>query len=122
VTNSDNLISGVNLSFNGALAPPGATGLAEVVESVDTNMTYPYGQLTVEVTPTSSVLATNLAINPPQPSLNLDKDVITYSIGLSFASISQIDQSFMQVPEPSTITLAAAGLLTGLVLIRRRRR
>ena len=108
VTNSDNLISGANLSFNGVVV--GSGGLAEVTESVYTNMNYLYGQMDVAVTPSSSLLSTNMVIDPPQAQLNLDKDVINYAIQLSYSSISTINQSFVQVPEPSTIALAGAGL------------
>jgi hypothetical protein len=118
VTNSANLISGANLSFNGFEF--GSNGVAEVTETVETNQTYPYGEMTVYASPGSNVLATTLAINPPQPQLNLSKDIFTYAIDLSFASISQIDQSYMQVPEPSTMALAVAAF-TGLTLLRRRR-
>jgi hypothetical protein len=38
----------------------------------------------------------------------------------AFATISTIDQTFTQVPEPSALALAAAGF-AGLVLLRRRR-
>jgi hypothetical protein len=119
VTNSANLIAGANLSFNGVVV--GGAGLAEVTESVYTNTDYFYGQMDVATTQSTEELSTNMVINPPQAQLNLDKDVVTYAINLSYASISTINQSFVQVPEPSTITLAIAGL-TGLLMLRRRRR
>jgi hypothetical protein len=119
VTNSANLIAGANLSFNGVVV--GGAGLAEVTESVYTNTDYFYGQMDVATTQSTEELSTNMVINPPQAQLNLDKDVVTYAINLSYASISTINQSFVQVPEPSTITLAIAGL-TGLLILRRRRR
>lgn len=119
VTNSANLISGANLSFNGFEF--GSNGVAEVTEQVLTNTSDLYGQMEVYASPGSNVLSTSLAINPPQPQLNLDKDVFTYSIGLSFASISTINQSYMQVPEPSTVALVGMGLV-GVLALRRRRR
>jgi PEP-CTERM motif-containing protein len=117
VTNSDNLISGANLSFNGFEF--GSNGVATVTEAVYTNTTL-YGDMTVYASPSSNLLSTTMAIVPPQPALSIDKDVFTYAIDLSFASISTINQSFVQVPEPSTIALATAGL-TGLLLLRRRK-
>lgn len=119
VTNSENLISGANLDFNGVVV--GEAGLAEVTESVYTNMNYLYGQMDVYATPTSEVLSTNMAINPPQPELDLNKDVINYAIDLSYSSISTINQSFVQVPEPSTIALIGMGLMGLLVVYRRRK-
>jgi hypothetical protein len=117
VTNSANLISGANLSFNGFEF--GSNGVAEVTETIDTNNSL-YGDMTVYASPSSNVLATSLAIIPPQSQLELTKDVFTYAIDLSFASISTINQSYMQVPEPSTMMLAIAGL-AGLLMLRRRR-
>jgi hypothetical protein len=118
VTNSANLISAANLDFNGFEFGP--NGVAEVTEAVYTNMSYLYGDMSVYASPGSNVLSATMAINPPQPELDLNKDVFTYAIDLSYASISTINQSYEQVPEPSTIALAAAGL-TGLLLFRRRR-
>jgi hypothetical protein len=69
---------------------------------------------------TTNKLFDSLAITPPQPFLTLSKDVLLVASLPSFASISTIDQSFTQVPEPSVLALVAAGF-TGLVLLRRRR-
>ncbi len=119
VTNSSMLISQANLSFNGVVV--GGPGIAEVTEDVDTNTSYFYGQMNVYATQSSSNLTTSLGITPPQPQLNLDKDVFVYTVHLdAFSSISTINQSFAQVPEPSTIVLAVAGL-SGLLLLRRRK-
>lgn len=119
VEDSGSLISGANLSFNGAVVGPGG-GLAEVVESVYTNTGYLYGQMVVSTTETMSQLSTNMVISPPQPQLNIDKDVEDIALTLSYASISTINQSFAQVPEPSTIILVGMGLL-GVWGLRRRR-
>jgi hypothetical protein len=118
VTNSDNLISGANLSFNGFEF--GSNGVAEVTEAVYTNTSYLYGDMSVYASPSSNLLSTAMSINPPQSGLNIDKDVFTYAIDLSFASISTINQSFVQVPEPSSIVLSLVGIL-GLLSFRRRK-
>jgi hypothetical protein len=62
----------------------------------------------------------SLAIQPPQSLLTVSKDVIVEATLPAFTTISTIDQSFTQVPEPSAVALVAAGF-TGLVLLRRRR-
>ncbi|HVM61197.1 MAG TPA: PEP-CTERM sorting domain-containing protein [Verrucomicrobiae bacterium] len=122
VTNSDNLISGAGLTFNGVVVGTG-NGLAEVTEQVITNMDIgaPYGQMTVYATQSSSVLATNIPIDPPQSYLNLEKDILVDTFTITAASsISTINQYYTQVPEPSTIFLVGVGLLSGLMLRRRR--
>jgi len=120
VTNSINLISQANLAFNGVVV--NGPGLAEVVEQVFTNNAAPslYGQMFVFATQNASVLSTNLVITPPQPGLSINKDVELTAMLPAFSSISTIDQTYTQVPEPSTLAMAAAGL-AGMFLLRRRR-
>jgi hypothetical protein len=118
VTNSPNLISRANLAFNGQVTF--GTGLAEVVEQVFTNNNSLAGQMFVFASTTTNKLTDSLAIQPPQPFLTLSKDVIVVATLPAFATISTIDQTFTQVPEPSALVLVAAGF-TGLALLRRRR-
>jgi hypothetical protein len=117
VTNSPNLISAANLLFNGTVS---GTGLAEVVEQVFTNNNQFAGQMFVFASTTTNKLTDSLPITPPQPFLTLSKDVIVTASLPSFASISTIDQTFTQVPEPSVLALVAAAF-TGLALLQRRR-
>lgn len=119
VTNSPNLISVANLLFNGQVV--GGIGLAEVVEQIFTNNGSFYGQMVVFASATTNQLSAHLAIVPPQQLLTINKDVLITATLPAFSTISTIDQSFTQVPEPSTVALAAAGL-TGLLLLRRRKR
>lgn len=121
VTNPSNLISGANLSFNGVVV--GGPGLAEVVEDVYTNTGDLYGQMVVFATQSAQSLSTNMVIAPPQPFLNVDKDVLVYAISLpAFSSISTINQTYTQVavPEPSSLVLVA--MATGLGVFLRGRR
>jgi len=60
-------------------------------------------------------------INPPQPLLYINKDVELTAFFPADSSISDIYQTYTQVPEPSALALVAAGL-SGLFLLRRRKR
>ena len=117
VTNSPDLISAANLLFNGTVV---GAGLAEVTEQVFTNDNQFAGQIFVFATATTNKLFDSLAIQPPQPFLTLSKDVIVTASLPAFATISTIDQSFTQVPEPGALALVAAGF-TGVAFLRRRR-
>ena len=120
VTNSPNLISVANLGFNGQVTS--GTGLAEVVEQVFTNNPPSlYGQMSVFATMAGSQLSTNLPIIPPQSFLEINKDVELTAFLPASSSISIIDQTFTQVPEPSALVLVTAGV-SGLFLLRRRSR
>jgi PEP-CTERM motif-containing protein len=124
VTNSPNLISAANLAFNGVTVA--GTGTTEVVENVYTNNSLtPYGTMTVYYinagSSTSSQMFASLPITPPQPLLFINKDVQLTAVFPAYSSISEIYQTYTQVPEPSTFALAAAGL-SGLFLLRRRKR
>jgi hypothetical protein len=118
VTNSPDLISAANLLFNGVVTP--GAGLVQVIEQVFTN-TPPafYGQMSVFATATNNQLSASLPIVPPQTLLSINKDVRLTATLPAFSTISTIDQTFTQIPEPSTLMLAVTGL-TGLLLLRRR--
>lgn len=117
VTNSANLISAANLLFNGVVVA--GSGQAQVTEQILTNNSF-YGQMIVSATATSSVLSASLPIIPPQQFLGVSNAVSLTATVPAFSSISTIDQTFTQVPEPSALVLVAAGF-GGLALLRRRR-
>jgi hypothetical protein len=52
--------------------------------------------------------------------LDISKDVILTATLPANSSISEIDQTFTQVPEPGTLALVAVGF-SGLFLLQRRR-
>src|SRR6266404_136200 len=115
VTNSLNLISAANLLFNGVVVA--GAGTAQVTEQIFTNNTF-YGQVSVFATQTSTVSSASLAIVPPQSLLTINKNVNLTATVPAFSSISTIDQTFTQVPEPSAMVLVAAGF-GGHALLRR---
>lgn len=115
-------ISAVNLVFNGT-----ASGLAfaEVVETIQKLDGTVLGTLSVVVNPTDSlpeVYSDSLSISPPLRDIIVRKDIQVFtlpaSVGGGKASISFVDNAYVQIPEPATL-----GLLTlGLPLLLRRRR
>lgn len=118
VTNPQLLITNVHLRFNGNVI---GTGLAEVVEQVfNTNLVF-LGQLEVFRTATTNQFEDILYINPPQSKLIISKDVLLTARLVGSASISTIDQTFSQIPEPSVFVLTVFGLV-GLWSLRRRKR
>ncbi|MGD0060054.1 MAG: PEP-CTERM sorting domain-containing protein [Verrucomicrobiia bacterium] len=130
VVNSANMISGVELQVVGAAS---GLGVANVSETVSTegfgaggiaNLAVNFGANTI--TPPGG--EDNVTLSTPQCMLWITKDVIVsgdpdgYSEtnpSQDFATISIIDQTFAQIPEPSTLALLGAGL-AGLLIVRRR--
>jgi len=53
----------------------------------------------------------DLIINPPQSTLTITKDISFGIINGGFVTISQVSQSFHQVPEPTTVIAGALLLL-----------
>ena len=117
-TNFANLISGVTLAITGA---KGGAGTGNVNENAYSDI---WGGTLVQNLQAAlgGVLSTTNSIAPPLNKLWIAKDVTVDAHNggpSSFASISIIDQRFIQIPEPSTIFLAGLGLL-GVVAVKRK--
>jgi hypothetical protein len=126
VTNSFNLISGVDLSVNG-----GATGLGEA--SVSENI-YTEGigvgniaHLSANISANSATPEDYVTFSTPQALIWIEKDLSvdadpggTDCSNSNYAFISIVDQTFAQIPEPSTVALLGAGM-AGLLVLRRRK-
>lgn len=123
VTNSSNLISDIHLGITGATSGDAIGSVGEnafaggfgagLVGHVEASLPGP---------PTNSV--TNL--NYPVAELWIKKDIIVsgnfnFDNAGEYASISTIDQTFSQIPEPSTVLLVGLGLL-GAVAVNRKRK
>jgi len=131
VTNSNNLISDLHLDYTGSAS---GYGVSQVAESVFTNG-FGTGLLTsLALTETAagynpSSGQTNVTFVPPQSKLWIEKDVFVDgnlsdtpdgNSPFDIASITIIDQTFSQIPEPSTMALLGAGM-AGLLIVRRRK-
>ncbi|HUI07542.1 MAG TPA: PEP-CTERM sorting domain-containing protein [Verrucomicrobiae bacterium] len=121
VLNSANLISDAHLSFVSS-----AIGLAraDVSENIYTNGFGGDSIATLNVgNPGNSAdFSPSAAFPVPQAKIWVEKDIITHAYGSGgddSAHISIVDQTFSQVPEPSTLVLLVAGLI-GLLLVTRR--
>jgi hypothetical protein len=126
VTASGGIINMIDQTYTGSAQPAGNTFLA-VDETVSTGS---YGgpivgqsHLTAyDVTDPPAESNDQLAIVPPQPVLYVTKDIGLAAISPpgAFITISQVTQSFHQVPEPGPMLLGS--LAGGLWLWRLRRR
>ena len=124
VTNSPGaLISDVHLDFGSTV---NGVAYAEVVEDVSTNgfEGFPVYQAdvfnlsVVELKPADTVVPSS-----PQQEFWITKEIILSSQApgpTNYATISYINQTFSQIPEPSTAALCLCNL-GALVLLRRRR-
>jgi hypothetical protein len=117
VTDPHQLISDVHLGFNGVVV---GAGVASVTEQIMTNGfgTDTIAQLNVYNQGSPNPVFNDLAnLLQPREKLFIQKDIIFGGGG----SLSIIDQTFSQVPEPSTLLLVGAGC-AALVVLRRRKR
>jgi hypothetical protein len=123
VTNSSQLISDVHLDYNSVVF---GAGFSSVIEDVFTGG---FGGTLVDQIDVLNLGGTNeqlsAAANLPTPEqkIYIQKDVIFGggAVGNQNASfISIIDQTFSQVPEPSTMLLSFAGFAT-LLFVKRRK-
>jgi hypothetical protein len=130
VTNPFNLISGIDLSITGGVS---GWGDANVAESVYTNGfgAGKIASLFADINPasTSPYGEGYISFPSPQPMVWIEKDIsVSGNAGQNpgdnplgdTATISIIDQTFAQIPEPSTLFLLAAGV-AGLLVLRRRK-
>ncbi len=133
VANSADMISGVQLQVVGSAS---GLGTASVSEAVSTEGFGAGGIANLAVSyfgPNSTSFPSGgedtVTLSAPQRMIWITKDVIVsgdpdgYSEtnpSQDFATISIIDQTFAQIPEPSTLALLGAGV-AGLLVVRRRK-
>ena len=124
VLDPDNLISDAHLTFTG---DAWGAAFADIAETVYTNGFGGDSIASLSVTtsgnPADQSASSIFAV--PQTKIWVQKDVSVVAFGSEagdHAGISIIDQTFSEVPEPSTLVLLVAGLIALLLVTRRTRR
>jgi len=114
------LITDVHLTSNLAIAgtPPTGAPFGNIVETISAPGVGTVAQIDNSVTGSSSSLSATSGFVPPGPftTLLVTKDVQLFSVAGGITTVSFIDQSFSQVPEPSawlltTLEVSCAGVL-----------
>jgi len=116
------LISGIMQVVNatGAGTVWAATSIELVLDGTGNLLTPPVNLLNGAISGGVNLPSSEAFFAPPQSVLLINKDInIVVGTGGQFATITDIQQTFVQVPEPSTIALAAIGLAMCLGLRRR---
>jgi hypothetical protein len=128
VTATSGLIDMLDQLYTGSAQPQGGAYLSidETARDANGNLV---GNSHLDANDLSDPFAEpgdNLNINPPQNFLSVTKDI---GMGISsnsggFINISEVRQSFHQVPEPGSTAMFLAGLAmtVGMVVLRRSRR
>jgi len=114
VTDPDWFIDDISLSFNGTAEGPQA--LARVDETVVISGPVVVGQAAVQ---TPAPLSDHQLLTGAYSTVHVEKEIYVTGGPDGYATISFVNQTFSQVPEPATLGLLAIGSI-GLFLIRRR--
>jgi hypothetical protein len=125
ITNSSSAISGASLGINGTVF---GSGLATASEEITTkthgigacNVANPV-YLSTYITANRQAAFDYVPFTHPQAILSIEKDLAVSGDGpANYASISIVEQTFAQIPEPSTLVFSA--LAIPLVLFVKRRK
>lgn len=120
------LISDAHLAANVALVGPGLASVTETFVPL-----FPTMSLLVYDTPGATLLTDSAVFDVPLRTLPVQKDILLFSTGVwpNFATLSFVDQTFSQIPDPNQgeiaepATLSLAGLISlflGAIYMRRR--
>jgi hypothetical protein len=122
VTATDGEIFAIDQNYTGAATPGSFISVAETA-NVPGNATIVASSYLNDTITSTSYTATGAVLTPAQPILDVTKDIAIGAAPGGFISISQVEQSFEQIPVPEPTTLALAGLSgLSLLLFRRQRK
>ncbi len=121
VVNSINLISDAHLGFTSSVM---GVATADISENISTNgfLVGSIASLSVDNPGDPPVFSDSVVFSEPQAKIWVQKDISAFAFGSGLndrALISIIVQTFSQIPEPSTIVLSVAAVVT-LFLVKRR--
>jgi len=122
VTASGGLISAIDLSYGGQLL--GGNGLIGVTELAQEPSGYTLGDIQLNSSVSSpGAFANSGAVNLPsaQPVVDVTKDISFVAPGGAI-ELLQVEQSFEQIPEPTTVSLLLLPFAAGVVRIFRKTR
>jgi hypothetical protein len=111
VTAATGTITMIDQSYTGSAQPAGGSFLAidETVRDIHGNLVANSHLDGTDLSDPSAEPGDNLAINPGQPVIDITKDIAFGIVNGGFVTISEIRQSFQQIPEGGTTSLLVLG-------------
>ena len=128
VTANPGQITAIDQNYTGSAQPAGGAYLSIVENAYVPGNAEAIGHSALSATDLSDPFAEAgdiLTIIPPQSTLNITKDIGFGIVNGGYVTVSEIEQSFEQVPEPTTVLAGALLLLplgaSTLRILRRNR-
>jgi hypothetical protein len=111
VTAAADVISTIDQSYTGSAQPTGGAFLAidETARDINGNLVANSHLDGNDLSDPSAEPGDKLEINPPQPTIDITKDIAFGIVSSGFVTISEIRQSFQQLPETDTISMLVLG-------------
>jgi hypothetical protein len=122
VTAATGLINMIDQLYTGSAQPIGGSFLAidETVRDLNGNLVANSHLDGNDLSDPSPEPGDNLNINPGLGTIDVTKDIAFGSVNGGFISISEVRQSFHQVPEPGTMAMLILGLgILGMVIYQK---
>jgi hypothetical protein len=112
VTANPGTIYMIDQKYTGSAQPAGAAFIAVDENAYVGGVSVGYSHLQVgDLSDPFAEAGDNLIINPTQSTLTITKDIAFGLLNGGFVTISEVSQSFHQVPEPTTVIAGALLLL-----------